>query len=144
MGKQKNNFRDEIKSKINANATKISFFVRWYVDTPKKDRTEENYDEKCKPIANIDFHAAMMNWLVREDVQEAIRTYMKQKKFLRITDIYESMCEKAQKGDVNAARFVLDFSKSDFFEDEADEMDNYLSGINIPALKKKGDSNGTK
>lgn len=139
MGKQKNNFRDEIKSKINANANKISFFVRWYVDTPKKDRTEENYNLKCKPVSSIDFNAAMMNWLVREDVQEAIRTYMKQKKFLKITDIYDSMCEKALKGDVNAARFVLDFSKSDFFKDEADEMDNYLSNINIPALKKKGD-----
>lgn len=128
------NFKEKIKS----NANKIEYFVKWYVDTLPKDRTEENYNKDVKGNTSTEYKFAMENWLIKEDVQEAIRTYMKQKKFIKITEIYDAMCQKALKGDVNAARFVLDFSKSDFFKDEADEMDNYLSGINIPALKKAG------
>lgn len=127
------------KDKIESNGNKIAYFVRWYVDTSPKNRTKENFDKEIHGSCATEFEWAMSEWLIREDVQAAIKEYMKQKKFIKIVEIYDAMCDKALKGDVNASKFILDFSKSDFFNDEADEADSYLSGINIPALKKAGD-----
>ncbi|KOF57461.1 hypothetical protein AGR56_13840 [Clostridium sp. DMHC 10] len=128
-----------IMQKLDVNSNKIYPFVKWYVDTSAKDRTKENFDKSCKNSCGCEFENAMENWLIREDVQEAIRTYMKQKRFVKICDVYDAMYIKAiEKGDTNAAKWVVDFSKSEFFEDKQNEMDNYLSGIDIPALKKSG------
>lgn len=124
------NFKDKIKS----NANKIGYFVQWFVDSESKHRIEANYNKEVKGLTGVEFSFAMSEWLIREDVQDAIKEYMKQKKFLRIVDIYNSMYEKALKGDVQASKFIIDFSKSDFFKDTQDDIDNYLCGINIPGL----------
>lgn len=124
------------KDKLTSNATKIAYFVRWYVDTPLKSRTKDNFDKNCKGSCATEFEWAMNEYLIRDDVQASILEYMKTKKFLKITNIYDSMYEKALLGDVNASKFVIDFSKSSFFKNEEDEMDKYLEGIDIPSLKK--------
>lgn len=133
MGKQHNNWKGKISTK---NQDKIAIFVRWYVDT--KERTEKSYMDFCYKSTTTSYDYAMINWLKREDVQEAIKGYMKEQRIKKTFDIYEAMYDKATKGDVNSAKWCMDFFQSDFFEDSEDEMDNYLSGINIPALKKSG------
>lgn len=125
------------KDKISSNAGKIMYFVQWFVDTPSKKRIKENYDTEIKGVTCVEFEFAMTEWLIRPDIQEAIREYMKEKKFIRIVDIYNSMYEKALKGDVQASKFIIDFSKSDFFEDAEDKVNGYLDGIDIPAIKSK-------
>ncbi|PJI07657.1 MULTISPECIES: hypothetical protein [Clostridium] len=131
--------KETIMEKLDVNSNKIYPFIKWYVDTSKKDRTKENFNKDCKSCCGCEFENAMQNWLIREDVQSAIKEYMKQKRFVKIIEIYNAMCTKAiEKGDTNAAKWVVDFSKSDFFEDGEDEMDDYLSNIDIPALKKSG------
>lgn len=124
------NFKDKIES----NASKIAYFVQWYVDTNTKDRTIEDYDTKVKGNTAVTFDYAMSEWLIRPDVQDAIREYMKQKKFIKIVNIYDSMYEKALTGDVQASKFVIDFSQSEFFQDAESEVNEYLDGINIPGL----------
>jgi hypothetical protein len=84
----------------------------------------------------VEYDTAMSDWLMREDVQEAIKAYLKSSKTLKMLDIYNSMYNKAtKKGDVNSAKWCEDFFKSDFFGNSEDEIDNYLNGINIPGLK---------
>lgn len=124
------------KDKITSNGGKIAYFVKWYVDTPMKKRTKEDFDKNAKGSCSVDFEHAMSDWLQRIDVQDSIKEYMKTQKFIKITDIYDSMCDKATKGDCVAAKWVIEFSKSDFFCDEEDEADSYLNGIDIPVLKK--------
>jgi len=123
------------KDKITSNANKIYYFVKWYVDTPIKKRNKTDFDKNCKGSCAAEFEWAMSEWLQRTDVQDSILEYMKTQKFIKITNIYDSMCEKAMSGDVNASKWVIDFSKSDFFSVEVDKADSYLDGINIPGLK---------
>ena len=60
-------------------------------------------------------------------------------KIYNLSQIYFKMLNKALSGDVNAAKFIESFSNSDFFKDsEEDEINNFLSNVNIPSLKKGG------
>ena len=45
------------------------------------------------------------------------------------------MYDKALQGDVNAAKWVESFAKSDFFDDSTDEIDDFLKDINIHTTK---------
>ncbi|MBV4427601.1 hypothetical protein KM792_11185 [Clostridium tyrobutyricum] len=123
----------KIKKMLNGNNQKLSYFVKWYVDS---DRSKESYDKEIKNNCAVEFETAMSDWLMREDVQEAIKAYLKSSQTLKMLDIYNSMYNKAtKKGDVNSAKWCEDFFKSDFFGNSEDEIDNYLNGINIPGLK---------
>lgn len=125
----------DIKKYLKNNVDKKSYFVKWYVDS---DKTEESFNNDCKSCA-VTFEYAMNNWLLDEDVQDAIRQYLKAQRNIKMMDIYNAMYQKAlTKGDTNSAKWCADFFKSDFFEDEQDEVDDYLSGIDIPALKSGG------
>jgi len=125
----------DYKDKILTSVKKVAPFIRWYVDTKPKDRTKTNYDKDIKGTCSTEFETVMKDWLIRSDVQESILEYMKAQKFIKIINIYESMCEKATNGDSNAAKFVIEFSKGDFFSSDVDEADTYLEGIDIPMLK---------
>ena len=124
----------DIKNLINANGQKISYFIKWYVDS---DRSKESYDKEIKNSTSVEYETVMSDWLLREDVQEAIKAYLKSVRNLKMLDIYNSMYDKAtKKGDVNSAKWCQDFLTGDFFESKEDEVDSYLSGIDIPGLKK--------
>lgn len=52
----------------------------------------------------------MSDWLLKNDVQEAIKAYLKSSKTLKMLDIYNSMYNKAvNKGDVNSAKWCEEF-----------------------------------
>lgn len=122
----------DIQQNIKVNSKKKSYFVRWYVDS---DKSKKNYNEKIKNLCQVEYETAMNKWLYDEDVQESIKQYLKSIRNIKILDIYNSMYQKAiEKGDVNSAKWCEQFFKSDFFENGEDEIDNYLEGINIPAL----------
>lgn len=94
--------------------------------------------DTCYKSNNTSYDYAISNWLQREDVQEGIKGYMKEQRIKKTLDIYEAMYKQAVDGNVNSAKWCMDFFQSDFFDDNEDEMDDYLSGINIPGLKKSG------
>ena len=124
---------DDIKKLIKSNVNKISYFVKWYVDS---DRSEKSYDKEIKAMTQVEYDTAMNDWLEREDVQEAIKAYLKQVKNLKMLDIYNAMYDKAiNKGDVNSAKWCEQFFKSDFFKNGEDEVNEYLSGIHITGLE---------
>lgn len=123
----------EIKNCLKTNKEKKYYFVKWYCET--KEKTKENYDKNCKNNSIVEFECVMNTWLLEEEVQEAIKIYMKKQRSIKMLEIYDSMYNKALSGDVKSAEWVEKFYKSDFFENEEDEIDDFLSGINIPALK---------
>lgn len=75
------------------------------------------------------------NWLPRSDVQEALQAYLKYFKKQNLTMLYQSMLSKAMDGDVRAADWVVKFSDSDFFNESNSEVNDFLSGVNIPGLE---------
>jgi hypothetical protein len=123
----------KIKKILKSNNQKLSYFIKWYVDS---DRSKESYNKEIRNNCSVEFETAMTDWLMREDTQEAIKAYLKSSQTLKMLDIYNSMYRKAtEKGDVNSAKWCEEFFKSDFFGNNEDEINDYLSGINIPGLK---------
>lgn len=123
----------DIKKMISVNSNKKSFFVKWYVDS--KDKSKESFDKEVRKSCNCEYEYAMNNWLIEEEIQNAIKEYLKQQRQIKMLEMYDAMYEKALSGDVKSAEWCEKFFKSDFFEDSSDEIDDYLEGIDIPALK---------
>ena len=121
----------------------IASFIIWYY-TPEDKRCPFKEFMPYEPNVKGKSLDDCKEWLTREDSIEAIKTYHKHMKDYNLMQLYESMLDKAIKGDVNAAKWVNEFSNGDFFNDETDEMDNFLKNVNIPALKGKGDKRGSK
>lgn len=122
-----------IKKLIKVNANKKAYFVKWYVDS---DKSKESFDAEIKKLCNCEWEYAMSEWLLDEDVQNAIKEYLKQQRQIKMMEMYDAMYQKAKNGDVKSAEWVEKFFKSDFFESEEDEANTLLEGIDIPALKK--------
>ena len=127
----------------------IAKYVEWYL-SDKNERC--SWEELCKCDLNYKSRTgeykteqfAKDNWLTREDTQKAIQIYLKHMKTFNTMQIYQKMFQKALDGDVNAAKYVESFHNSDFFDEADDELNDFLSSINIPALKKGGGKNGSK
>jgi len=119
----------------------ISKFIIWYLSDKE---TRLPFDEFKTCEVNIKDYDSCCQWLTREDSQKAIQVYMKHMKIYNLMQVYYKMLNKSLNGDVNAAKWIESFSNSEFFDETEDEMDNFLSDINIPALKKRGGKNGSK
>lgn len=132
----KTDVKQNILKDIESNANKIYYFVRWYVDTPPTNRTEENWNKNVKATTGGTTYSGAMEWLLREDVQKAIKNYLKSQRTIKMLEMYDTMYNKALKGDVNSAKWCETFFKSEFFEDSTDEIDQYLTGIELPSLQK--------
>lgn len=120
----------------------IGNFILWYYTPEDKRKPWEEFmpyepNVKGKTVEECE------EWLTREDSIQAIREYHKHMKDYNLMQLYESMLEKAIKGDVNAAKWVETFSNSDFFNDATDEIDEFMKNVNIAGLKKGG-KNGSK
>ena len=121
----------------------IASFIIWYY-TPEDKRCPFKEFMPYEPNVKGKSLDDCKEWLTREDSIDAIKTYHKHMKDYNLMQLYESMLEKAIKGDVNAAKWVESFSNGEFFNDETDEMDDFLKNVNIPDLKGKGDKRGSK
>lgn len=115
----------------------IANFILWYYTPEEKRKPFEEFmpyepNVKGKSLEECE------EWLTREDSIQAIREYHKHMKDYNLMQLYESMLGKAVKGDVNAAKWVNEFSNSDFFNDTTDEIDEFMKNVNIAGLKKGG------
>lgn len=122
----------------------VPYYIAKYLVWHFSDKDErESWEDLCKCDCNFKSkdgtnkteQFAKENWLTREDSQKAIQVYMKHNKTYNLSKIYYKMLDKALTGDTNAAKWVESFSNSDFFDETEDELNGYLDGINIPALK---------
>lgn len=69
-------------------------------------------------------------YMCQEDVQQAIKKILKVKHQEKMIKLYETYYDKALKGDVNSAKFLMDFSK-EFFNDRKDEVLSVLSNLEV-------------
>lgn len=115
----------------------IARFIVYYY-TPEERRKPWNEFKTCHELIRKRTYDECLEWLTREDAQKGLQVYQKHMKTYNMTMLYDSMLKKAMDGDTRAASWVENFAKSDYFDESQDEIDDFLSGINIPALK--GDS----
>lgn len=108
-------------------------FIIWYKsDETKRKPFEELKDAK---ITNLD---NCIDWLTREDCQNALQVYEKHMKKFKLMELYNSMYDKAMKGDVNAAKYVATFTDSSFFDESEDKVEDFMKNVNLSSLKKGG------
>ena len=115
----------------------IARFIVYYY-TPEDKRKSWDEFKTCHDLIKKRTYDECLEWLTREDAQIGMQVYQKHMKIYNMTKLYDSMLDKAMNGDVNAAKWVEQFTHSDYFDDSEDEIDTFLSNVNIPGLKKGG------
>ena len=109
---------------------RYSMFVVWYCTPEDKRESWEEFAGKNN-YKNMDYQYAEDNWLLDEDIQAGIRYYMKLQHNEKMKNIYDKMYEQALNGDVQSAKYLIDFSKDFFASDNKSELDKLLSGIEL-------------
>ncbi|WP_051652505.1 hypothetical protein [Clostridium algidicarnis] len=107
---------------------KIDRFVEWYFNTP--DKTEESF-KPLAPTMGITLDTCLKNFKTKEQWIKVAKEYLNNSKDSEMLDIYLKMQEKAKQGDVKCADWCQKFFKSDFLVNKTDEVNDYLSGIEI-------------
>ncbi|MGN2337897.1 hypothetical protein ACTFIN_07185 [Clostridium cagae] len=107
---------------------KLWFFIKWYLNGQKKEEWESV--QKAMNIKQP-MEWAIKTYLEREDVQKAMIQIVKLNKDFNLIQIYNKMYEKALKGDVNSANWIVKFSESDFFGSKKNELDDIINGLNL-------------
>lgn len=105
---------------------KLKIFAKWFIKYP---HTEESYKENIDTrMKDIKFETAM-NWRYEPEVQEYIKDNLKNNYLYDMVEIYASMKEKALSGDVQSAKFIMDFAKSDLFKENESEISKILANL---------------
>lgn len=112
----------------------IARFIVYYY-TPEDKRKSWDDFKTCRDNLKTKTFDECVEWLTREDAQKALQVYRKHMKLYDLTKLYDSMYQKALEGDVRAASWVESFMQSDYFDESQDEINEFLEGISIPALK---------
>lgn len=106
---------------------KIKIFTRWYLKYP---HTEESYKKNISDQRMLNYKFDdIMNLKYEIEVQEAVKNNIKANNLYDLVEIYASMKKKALEGDVQSAKFVLDFCKSDLFRDNESEITKILDNL---------------
>lgn len=109
---------------------RYSMFVVWYCADEDDRETWEQFTSKNN-YKNITFEYVKQNWLLDEGIQNAIKFYMKLQHTNKMKNIYDKMYEQALNGDVQSAKYLMDFSKDFFASDKVSELDKLLGGIDL-------------
>lgn len=113
----------------------IARFIVYYY-TPEDKRKPWDEFKTCHELIKNKSFEDCVEWLTREDAQKGLQVYQKHMKLYNLNRLYDSMLQKALEGDTRAASWVENFTQSEFFDESTDEIDDFLSGINIPGLNK--------
>lgn len=112
----------------------IARFIIYYY-TPEDQRKPWDSFKTCHEILKHRTYDQCLEWLTREDAIKAVQVYHKSMKNYNLAKLYDAMLEKAMNGDVNAAKWVESFSNGDYFKDDDNEIDDFLSGVKIEGIK---------
>ena len=108
---------------------RYSMFVVWYCTDEDKREKWEDFNSKNK-YNNISYKYVEENWLLDENIQAGITYYMSLQHHEKMKNIYNKMYEQAMDGDVQSAKYLMDFSKDFFAKDNKNLLDEVLDGIN--------------
>ncbi len=109
---------------------RYSMFVVWYCADKDTRESWEEFTSKNN-YKNMDYKYAEENWLLDEGIQKGIKYYMKLQHSEKMKNIYDKMYEQALNGDVQSAKYLIDFAKDYFADDKESELDSLLKGIDI-------------
>lgn len=109
---------------------RYSMFIVWYCSNPDTRESWEVFTSKNN-YKNVEWTHVEQNWLLDAQIQEGIKYYMKLQHAEKMKGIYDKMVEQAMSGDVQSAKYLMDFAKDYFASDKKSELDNLLSGINL-------------
>lgn len=115
----------------------VAKYIVWYMSPEDKRESWDSFKECDEIWCKYTEEDAELEYISRPDVQDAMQVYCKFYKRHNLMQLYQSMYKKAMNGDVRAADWVVKFSESDFFDESADEINDFLSGINIKGLEAK-------
>ena len=113
----------------------IAAFIIWYSTDESKRQPFDEFKKRWQP--NMKTYDQCLEWLTRDDAQEAMVKYKKEMHRLKMMEIYDTMVNKALEGDVNAAKWVENFTNSDFFDESTDEINDFLNEVKLPKKKKE-------
>ncbi|ADZ82913.1 hypothetical protein [Cellulosilyticum lentocellum] len=106
---------------------KLKLFTKWYLKFP---HTEESYKKNISDQRMLDFKFDdVMNLKYEVEVQEAVKNTVKANHLYDLVEIYSSMKQKALDGDVQSAKFIMDFCKSDLFKENESEISKLLANL---------------
>nr|DAY47837.1 MAG TPA: hypothetical protein [Caudoviricetes sp.] len=103
----------------------VKNFVEFYINT---NRSESVFNEKYKKKVGISYET-FMAYTDDIEVQNQLKNKYKDNSIMDMLEVYQSHLEKAKKGDVNSAKFCMDFFKSDMFADSKSEVDKILETL---------------
>lgn len=103
----------------------VKNFVDFYVNS---DKSEKVFDERYSKKVGISYET-FMAYANDTDVQAQLKDKYKNNSLIDMLEVYQSHLDKAKKGDVNSAKFVMDFFKSDIFTDTKSEVDKILETL---------------
>lgn len=109
---------------------KYSRFVIWYCTDEDERESFEEFASKNNNN-NVSWDYVSKFWLTDESVLEGIKYYMQILHTQKMKNIYDTMYEQAKNGDVQSAKYLIDFAKEYFKDDSTSELENILSGIDI-------------
>ena len=109
---------------------RYSMFVVWFCSDKDKRETWEEFTSKNN-YKNMDYKYAEENWLLDENIQKGIKYYMKLQHVEKMKNIYDKIYQQALAGDVQSAKYLMDFSKDFFASDKTSELSDLLSGIDL-------------
>lgn len=104
-------------------------YIIWYC-TPESER--EPFEQLNKSVLNNLQPDTVEKWRLEPDVAKGIQFMMKLLHTQKMKNIYDKMYDQALEGDVQSAKFLMDFSK-DFFKeiDTNNELEEILNNINL-------------
>lgn len=124
MARTTNDLNKDIESMLENK--KLRFFVRWYCDGAKTSEWD-----KIKSYIPISMEEALVKYLERDDVKQAIAYVTKSQKDINLIKVYNAMLKKALEGDVNSANWLVKFSESSFFNSKKSEIDSIIEGLSL-------------
>lgn len=113
---------------------RYSMFIVWYCANKKTRESWESFTSKNN-YKNVSWEYVEQNWLLDAGIQRGIKYYMKLQHAEKMKSVYDKMVEQALDGDVQSAKYLMDFADDYFAEDKTDELDDLLSGINLEVEK---------
>jgi len=90
----------------------------------------ESYEDFARKFLQGSPKEVTDNYIYEEEVQQAIKRLMKIMHGSKMINLYDTYYAKALAGDVNSAKFLMDFSK-EFFKDDKDELMGLLEDVRI-------------
>lgn len=109
---------------------KYSRFAIWYCTDEDERESFEEFASKNNNN-NVSWDYVSKFWLTDEGVLEGIRYYMQILHTQKMKNIYDTMYEQAKNGDVQSAKYLIDFAKEYFKDDSTSELEDILSGVDL-------------